>query len=95
MNSPITIIAIIASVTGLFGYTLKLVLPRLMNKIDESDKQIRTLTATFTETQNHKTTEMTNALKSLVASNEKYSIAVEAQTEVFKLFIEKRIKDDL
>lgn len=89
-ESPITALAIIAGVVALFGWVIKLVLPRLLNKIDQKDDEIRKLTIAFTEVQNHKTTELTEALKQLMQAENRHAAASEAQTEVFKQLIKQR-----
>lgn len=61
------VIAGIIGIFGLFVWLLKLIVPALLKKIDDKDSDIKNLVSGFTETQNHKTTEMTNALNELKA----------------------------
>jgi hypothetical protein len=80
---------------GLLGYALKLIIPRLLKKIDEKDRDIEALTAKFTETINHKQTEFTKAItamaeaqRQLAEAHDRHTISVDAQTEIFKHLIE-------
>lgn len=69
MENPSTqFIVSLAAIVGLLGFVIKLVLPRLLDKIDKKDEFIESMTRGFNETQNHKTTEMTNALVKLEAT---------------------------
>lgn len=97
MENPVTLIAIVASVCGLFGYVLKLSWPYFLRRMEEKDavierrdEYIRTLTASFLEATNHKTTEFTQAIHDLKDSHEKGNTAILAQTEIFKQLISDR-----
>lgn len=58
-------------IVGLFGWSLKLVLPYLFKKIDEKDAHINNITAKFTDTINHKQNEFTKAIDRLSLAIEK------------------------
>ena len=64
-STPVQFLAVLTVLAGLVGYIIKLVLPRLLKKIDEKDNFIKMITEKFTDVQNHKTTEMTKALLEL------------------------------
>lgn len=97
MENPITIVAVIASVCGLFGYILKLSWPYFLRrleekdaKLDQKDEYIRKLTSSFLDATNHKTTEFTQAIHELKESQEKGNAALISQTEIFKQLISDR-----
>ena len=85
MSSEFTVIGIVVSITGLFGFSLKLLLPYFLKKIDEKDKYIVALTTDFKDTINHKQTEFTVALN-------KMSDAMERSTEVSDKILNELIK---
>ncbi len=89
-TNTIQFIAILAALVSMFVWTMKLILPFLLKKINERDETIQVMTREFRETINHKTTEWTAAMNRLAASQEKQVDAQKAQTEVFKQLIHER-----
>ena len=89
MESPITIITIIASVAGLLGWVIKITLNWVFKKVDEKDAYIAQLvehsekrTGEFVATVNHSQTKFNSSIDKLTAS-------IEAQSEIFKELIKK------
>lgn len=72
-----SLLAVVVSVFALFGFVIKLVLPRLLNKIDEKDKHIEEITIKFTEVINHKTTVQTEVMQRLSDNVEKNTQTLE------------------
>ena len=70
-ENPITVIAIVAGVFALLGYVIRLVLPRLLDKIDEKDLENKAQRESFTDLMNHKSTEQTMAINMLADKTEK------------------------
>lgn len=87
-NSLLQLIAVISGVVALFGWSLKLILPYFMRKLDERDVQIEQMTEKFTQTINHKTTEHTEAIDKLSILQERHTSAVEQQTQFLQKAIE-------
>lgn len=94
---PITLISIVASISALFGYIIKLSWPYFLRRLEEKDgviekrdEYIRTLTASFLEATNHKTTEFTKAIYELKESQERGNAALISQTEIFKQMVKDR-----
>jgi len=68
MESEPTVIAIIVAITGILGWTVKLVLSWATKKIDERDHYIKDLIIGFRETINHQRTKDREALDRLTVA---------------------------
>lgn len=89
MEQGYTIIGIIVSITGLFGYSLKLLLPYFLKKIDQKDKRLDEVTDKFS-------TVVTNHLEHSKQQNERMidmldrtGKSVDTNTELTRRVLEK------